>query len=882
MRLKRFLRNGLIYTLVLSFCLISVPKPAHAANLNTLINILRQIEQVTPPGTLPVTADEVESSKGLLECMINAGGDMYAQGLCADDFLESTEQIPDWVPFCLELYILLASHDYYGLANKLATDPQVVCAILSILIPGPPICDLLAELVELAEGLYDVGKVVYEFFGDVLGAAYGAAKDAYCATAGHVLGGCSDDDGPDIPPEVFVYKRFFHPRLAEGLTARKSTDSGAYYGLVEQIRNAAAVFAQNYQPDGFPDADTFLAIFCSDPGVVKRAADMYTSTVNSLWTADLAQTVLPQRSEKFNQYDNPANINNLAQAALQKFSPGYAWTPQDAVVNSCVQTFANDYGFAHIDTWLNMVNQLGDEAKALQPAVQSNRDLCKTFWNLKKKDIGEVVYAYAKQNHCGQFGSALQCKSIPDYRSCLALLTPFDSNDRCRANTLFTGKEAADQVMQRIKAKGTAHPEKWRQEKPTSSGQMIALYSEKPYRLVGYRPTHVYFCDQYYSEEFGDLPQKLLQCGYQADQDYIDLVADVEDAVKELNKQRAKDLIVGRYWDPLLVESPTAVSELQQENPSFGFQSPSEKPGFNYSPFAPQIGIDGVNTPLIFFDIQGAVAEHMNELRTPVRDIRDMIDPRLDAGKMDIQDRVSNVDAKSVVQLKSKAQLKAGVQKNVMVSAPGALAGQQAAGGQQVMSGTLPPGQQPPQSPTLSSAKFKIGAAGKSPVSMTQQGSPDLEVDGTLVINGRKVRWNGTIALDTATLKSAGNGRFQVPTVVAVKNTGNALSSPCRIAWPTMAEILPLPELKPGQVHNVQATIQLAPGIHRLQLQLDKLQQIQESNEQNNTSTVTLRISDNVNSSSRGVSPSSPATPRSLPVQTPGAKTPITYPANSR
>lgn len=883
MRLKQFLSNGLIYILILSFCLTTVPSPAHAdldSDLDTLIGILRQIEDVTPPGTLPFTADEVESAKGLLKCMINAGGDMYAQALCADEFLESTDQMPDWIPFCLELYILLASGDYYGLAKKLATDPQVVCAILSILIPGPPICDLLAELVELAEGLYDVGKAVYEFFGDVIGGAYGAAKDAYCATAGQIWGGCSDDDGPDIPPEVFVYERFFHPRLTEGLAARKSMDSTAFDKLVGQLQDAAAAFAQNYQPEGFPDADYILAIYCGKPGAVKRAADMFTSTVNTQWTADLGNNVLPLRSERFNQYDNPTNVNFLALKALQTFSSGQGWNPQATVVNSCIQAFADEYAFAHIDRWLAMIYQLGDDAKALQPAVQSNRELCETFWKLKKKDVGQVVYSHAQENHCGPFGSALQCNSIPDYRSCVGLLSPFDSEDRCRANTLTTGKEAAGRVMQKMKAKGTAHPEKWRQEKPASAGPGIALHSEKPYRLIGYRPTHAYFCDQAYSQEYGGLPQKLLQCGYQADQNYTELAEAVNKAVQQINAQYAQGVIAGKYWDPLIVEAASGASlnELQQENPNFGFKSPSAKPGFNYSPVAHKIGIDGVDTPLVFFDLQGALADHMHEIKAPVRgDIRDMIDPRLRVEKIDMQDRVSKIDAKSGL------QVKAGVQQRGMVSGPGSLSGQQAAGtGQQVMSTTLPAGQMPSHSPTLSSTGRKLTVAKGNGITIAQQGRPDLQAQGMLAINGRKVRWNGILTQDAATLKPAGNGRCQVPVLLTVKNAGTEASSACRIAWPTMAEMLPVPALKPGQVHNLKTTIELAPGTHRLQLQLDKLQQIKESNEQNNSTAVTLRLTGTCNGSSRRMSPTGSPVPRTSPTGTQGAKPLLIQPSNSR
>jgi hypothetical protein len=878
MQLKRFLRNGLVHILILSFCLISVPKPAHAANLDTLIDILRTIEQVAPPGTLPFTVNEVESAKGLLECMINAGGDIYASALCADEFLESAVQIPAWVPFCLDLFIMLASHDYYGLAKKLATDPEVVCAILSILIPGPPICDLLAELVAVAEGLYDVGNVVYEFFGEVLGAAYGAAKDAYCATAGHLLGGCGDDDGPDIPPEVFVYERFFHPRLAEGLAARKSTNAGAFDGLVGQLKNTAAAFAQNHQPVPFELIDTILAIYCSNSGVVKQAADMFTSTVNSLWTADLANNVLPLRSEKFNQYNNPANVQAITLQALQTFHSN-TWYPQTAVVNSCVQTFDNVYGFAHIDRWLEMVGTLGGEAQQLKSVVHSNQDVCDTFWDLNKIKIGQVVYSYTQQNHCSQLGSKLQCNTIPNYRSCMGLLSPFGAKDSCRANTITTGKEAKDKVMQKITARGTALP--WQSEPPHQTGlQALSGHSEIPYKLIGTRPTHTYYCEQFYSEEYGDLPQRLLQCSHKSPQNYLDLVAAVNHAVEQIYVDFEVELLAGQYHDPLIVAAGLAghVNDLKRENPVFGFKSPSAKPGFDYSLQTLPTSIDGINTPLIYFNFQGAVTNHIHEILTPAgQNIQDMGgDPRDEISGLD---QLASMDSNVQLQVESglqrsgmvsgenkilgqqasmdaNVQLQAtpGLQQSGMVSGGNKIPGQQAVGTQQQpMSGTLPAGQFPSNSPT------QLSVAKGAKTAPALKGRPDLQAAATLDINGNRARWNGLLTLDAAKLKSVGGGRCQVPTRLVIKNTGTEASSPCRMGWPGMSDLRELPALAPGKTHTIETIIELAPGIHRLQLQLDKLQQVEESNEQNNAAAMTLKLTGTCNGSLRNTPPSKPA-----------------------
>jgi hypothetical protein len=894
MQLKRFLRNGLVHILILSFCLISVPKPAHAATLDTLIDILRTIEQVAPPGTLPFTVNEVESAKGLLECMINAGGDIYAQALCVDEFLESAVQIPAWVPFCLDLFIMLTSHDYYGLAKKLATDPEVVCAILSILIPGPPICDLLAELVAVAEGLYDVGKALGEFFADFGGAVWDGAKAAACAVG---LGGC--DDGPDTPPEVFVYQYIYHPRLGDGLAARKSYPA-AFSQLLDQLKGQAAAYAKQHKNDPL-SIEHLVAQMCADSSTVRRAADIFTSTVNSLWTADLANNVLPQRSEKFNQYNNPANVQAITLQALQTFHSN-TWYPQTAVVNSCVQTFDNVYGFAHIDRWLEMVGTLGGEAQQLKSVVHSNQDVCDTFWDLNKIKIGQVVYSYTQQNHCSQLGSKLQCNTIPNYRSCMGLLSPFGAKDSCRANTITTGKEAKDKVMQKITARGTALP--WQSEPPHQTGlQALSGHSEIPYKLIGTRPTHTYYCEQFYSEEYGDLPQRLLQCSHKSPQNYLDLVAAVNHAVEQIYVDFEVELLAGQYHDPLIVAAGLAghVNDLQRENPVFGFKAPSAKPGFDYSLQALPTSIDGINTPLIYFNLQGAVTNHIHELLTPAgQNIQDMGgDPRDEISGLD---QLASMDSNVQLQVESglqrsgmvsgenkilgqqasmdanvQLQAKPGLQQSGMVSGGNKIPGQQAVGTQQQpMSGTLPGGQLPSSSPT------QLSVAKGAKTAPALKGRPDLQAAATLDINGNTARWNGFLTLDAAKLKSAGSGRCQVPTRLVIKNAGTEASSPCRLGWPGMSDLRELPALAPGKTHTIETIIELAPGIHRLQLQLDKLQQVEESNEQNNAAAVTLKLTGTCNGSLRNTLPSKPAMSPNGPTGALPVKTLPLKPANSQ
>ena len=895
MKQRRFFRNGLIYFLILSFTLMAVPQPAQASGLGSFISIVKKIEAMGV--SLPFSSQEIESYRGLIEDLIAADGPIE-MAICIDQFNDSTggaTGIPEWVFTFLDCYILYSSGDYWGLAKALGEG--AFCAVLSILIPGAPICSLLEELAALAEGLWDAGKAIGEFFADLGGAVWDGARAAGCAMG---LGGC--DDGPDTPPEVFVYQYIYHPRLGDGLAARKS-DPAAFSQLLGQLKAQAAAYAKQHKNDPL-GIEQLVAIMCADSSTVERAADMFTSTVNSLWTADLGNHVLPLRSEKFNQYNNPANVQAVTLKALQTFHPNSPWNPRTAVVESCVQTFAGEYGFAHIDRWLGMIDFLGDDAKKLKPVVQSNQDVCGTFWDLNKIDIAQVVYSYTQQTHCNQLVSKLQCNTIYNYRSCMGLLSPFSAEDSCRANTITTGKEAKDKVMQKITARGTAFT--WQFEPPQSVLQGSLGHSEKPYKIIGTRPTHTFYCEQFYSEEYDDLPQRLLQCSHKSDQNYTELVAAVNHAVAQINMNGGEEFLAGIYYDPLIVvaPNPARLDEVQQENPVFGFKSPSAKSGFDYSLQTLPTPIDGVNTPLIHFDLQGALTNHLHEIQTPVeQNIQDIkVDPRDEISALQALDQQASLDSNVQLQVKSglqrsgmvsdgnkilgqqastdskvQLQAKSELQQGGMVSGGNKILGQQAMGTQhQPMSGTLPAGQFPSNSST------QRGLAKGTNNGQVLQGRPDLQVAATLDINGNTARWNGLLTLEAAKLKSVGGGRCQVPTRLVIKNAGTEASSPCRLGWPGMSDLRELPALAPGKTRTIETIIELAPGIHRLQLQLDKLQQVEESNEQNNAAAVTLKLTGTCNGSLRNTLPSKPAMSPNKPAGAPRAKPLPLKPANSQ
>lgn len=860
MLLKRLLRNSLIYTLILSFCLTALPTSVQAADLDSFIGFLEKVEDVggaEVKQSLPFTSDQVKDVRDVVNCLDNSGNDIDV-AICIDQFHDSGTgqqagsgaEIPSWVYDLLDAYIMYRTGDYWGLAKKLGE--AAFCVVIQILVGGADVCGLLEELVELAGALWDAGKALVEWASSVGGDVYDAIKGAACgATFGLV--GC--DDKPETPPEVWVYTYIFDAKLAEGLAARKSQDQYAFDHLVDQLRaNAAAnppVYSTALPPDisGGGIWEQVIGNACAKPWAVDRAVKVFTATVNTMWTSDLGNSVLPLRSERFNQYNNSTNVNFLTLEALQSFTLGQSWDPRTPVVKRCEQTFVDDFKFAHIDRWLGMVNSLGDDAQNLKPAVQSNYALCNSFWELRKNDFAAAVFDYTRQKHCGIFGNSLMCGSVAGYRTCTGLLTPFGDSDKCRINTLTAGKEAADKVMQQVKQLGTAFPVWMMTAPPTTLG-----VSTQPYKLIGHRPTHEHNCETIYQNYFRDIPQRLLTCGYRAESDYQELVTAVKQAVVQINQQQGNSCQSGLFVDPLavLAATPSTVNELQQENRNFGFKPPSLKPGFDYSTLGLPESIDGLKTPLIFYDLPGALGDMAKEVNVPVQEkIPAMVDP---LGP--ISDKLSGLHGRDQLQAAAGGKL-SGIAKNELktidrqgltprqnLTGQQALGRQQTSGAQQqVMSGTLPGGKLPAKPKAFTTTDPKLGIVKTATLKPTVMGLPDLQVTEILEIAGQQVRWNGMLNLDAATLQPTQSGRCQVPTRLVVKNTGAAASAACQFGWPELTDSQPLSALAAGQSQSIDSLLELPVGVHRLQLQLDKLQQVAESNETNNSAAVTLRLS---------------------------------------
>lgn len=204
---------------------------------------------------------------------------------------------------------------------------------------------------------------------------------------------------------------------------------------------------------------------------------------------------------------------------------------------------------------------------------------------------------------------------------------------------------------------------------------------------------------------------------------------------------------------------------------------------------------------------------------------------------------------------------------------------------QQVMSGSVPGGapQQPAMTQALQSAatqkpggmalKTNGGAppattapAPMSPMSGSVPPKPDITAATQVSIAGKQSPWNGLITVDDRQAASKSNGLCSVTIQYSVANKGTAPSGMFKSAWTNSA--VPgnwgknFQAIAPGASLAQSDTITLKPGPNMLTLSVDSANQVQETNEANNTSRVTVTVTGTCGAAgvtSPAASPGSPA-----------------------
>ena len=571
--MKRGLLSGLI---ILSF-FMAAPQAAQADALDTFIDLYGDIERLVPPNTLPVTAAELRNSRQFIVCLINKGLSLDAVSECINDN-PGADELPDEVRRVVRAYISWRAGDYWEAAYALGR--QAACIIVEMLAGGLPVCEFIELLVDAAKALWDVAKAVWEFLGDV-------AETVYCVFVGF-LGGCKDE----TPPLQLALEKVFYPHRAEALNWIKDVSEATFRTHVQNLRNHAS--NRGYEP-----------------AVVKNASDIFEMAVDADWTADMLNNEIDHLAGKRFTYQD-TRISDLARRALTEYlRHGYQGDDMGFKVQQiCNKDFSQELRFAHVDRWIDSHRDENRRAR-----IMKNWDWCqKVLWIGNRQAFNQEFLRYIKDNLCPTRANQLpKCETIHNYKLCMGIV----GKDLCDINIAAIGKEVADKIKRKFEEGNSRIPCEY------TFGSIRAPNPDEPATINCTRPTQRLYCKEF-SEEFHKdvpLPAQVVNCVGQNTPDYETLRSAVESAVEELKQKPFQDggtpsFIIGT-WDPLTVQMEDylgkKLAELEGENPSFGFQSPSTKPGFEYVRFsarpggasgsnlvADRSGIDGVSTPLLW------------------------------------------------------------------------------------------------------------------------------------------------------------------------------------------------------------------------------------------------------------------------------------------
>ena len=833
--------------------LFCIPGVAGADTYDDFVGFLEDLEGLGV--NLPVTSEQLKDVKGMVHCLENAGNDDVKIALCIDEFKETSAGsgianqagIPSYVWKALDCYLLYRADDYWGLAYELGG--VAVCVILQV-VTANDLCALFDELIDMANALWDTAKAVAEFFASVGGAVYDTVKDVGCSLG---LGGC--DDGPDTPPEAYVYSLVFGNRLADGLTAREAVSDSAFDNLVAELKQNALhkpepILSAPPPPDFMGIKDAIYNLFTQ--ASVDKAAKIYIYNVNIQWTNDIATRVLADRAQKMDAYSSPQSVHQIIQSVLDEYTPKSGWHPQMPIINRCYSDLRNIYGYTHVDRWVQYspISDLGPQAGQLRPNVKSNYRLAGDFYNQIKPEVLNQVRQYVKNNYSPEYGGRLVAQTLENHRNCIEMMQIFSEETQCWANTKTVGKEAKDKIIEEFKKRGSTYYGANSLQSSTSfvqtqntfhaspASQMTAaasLPTFDPVAFICYRPVHEHHFDDYNSMFFGGLPRPILKRTLNEDPVYKTLRLKVATAVNQLNANHTEPAFLIHPTDPLAVYAASMedLAIAENANTSYNFGPPSTKPGFEFSQSNYKIfPIDGLSTPRIYHD--NSPGDPLANRPLPhLQKQLDMMDPT-----DPITQNFNRQDMMNPVQLQTS---KLNAQTAPVLNE--GLQQVQTHGATQPMSGSLPPDQtpQPPQMGfkngiQLQNKTPRVASTTLSPLSLDL---PDLTAQPRLEMNHSKTRWNSAVNI-TGT-----DAQIKIPMHFTVQNSGKAPSGSCDFNLTVSGKVLyqkAISQLAPGKSKGVDAFIELEPGNHIVVLMLDSSNKVQESNEGNNRYQINLTI----------------------------------------
>jgi hypothetical protein len=858
MKKTNYIYHSLIIGFIVFSLIIASPQTAKAGIIETVEKILDAIHTVDPGTDLPSGSD-VEAARNLLEC-IAGGSDVV---ICLGNYSGNLDNYH--LQKVIDLYVAVKNDDFWGVIGIVGE--EAICIIADIMTAGigGSLCGLIEDIIK---GVAEAVEAIGQFFADIGEAVWEGLKAAYC-----FMFGCPESGPPPKPLEQTIYEVWFVPSLSLGLNAIESVDPNAFNKLCEVIKKTAiATFTAGSKPIYTPEYwPTVLKQFTD---ATNTAATKFTELVEANWSADIVQRVLADLGQQRSQFNSASEVGLHVLGAAQGYeSSPHSWDENmtgSFIKGNCTTTFRDSFKFAHVDRWISKNPDKASTLKAI-----TNYNWCSDiFWKSNQLQFADRFRYYLSQGTgwCSVIGQTLTCDTGAHYQECRVLLGSVGQKDQCSVNIATAGKQAAQEIDAYFKAHGSIIPCE------------IKTYGQNtPVDFVCTRPTQGHACNEYYQDHFGTLPVKVLNCKIKETADYYNLKNRMKYVVEMLKKGGdihphgplkiedkakmidSKDKVVSKVpdsqvkgsqkvidgkdkgvgvlqtslpcnqidisdQDPLIAYGENCVVEKVKNDPdqNFGFGPPSSKPGFDYS-LKNYNFIDGVSTPVLNVSIdKGVLGKIIKDKSMTTVTPESQLEKILESGgkppKPDPGDKLP-ADKMEIVTSQTAAQSK--------------ITGAGIAGGQtetKVMSGTLPAGSGP--------GAGISGGQTSTPFSLTLL--PDITSTEQLKVAGIAVAWGGTVTVDASQALSKKNGLCEFQVEYMVRNIGKATTGNFRSLWTNSAVSgswhHDWSSITPGGVKSEKDLMPLKPGKNVLQLVLDDLHQLQESNEKNNTFHVNVNV----------------------------------------
>lgn len=843
MHTTSILRRSLILFICSLSLLLTFPQPAAADFFDDTVWVLEQTK-VFPSDQIQAFKD----SRQLVECLVSADNDLQVIA-CIDSFkntpagkdLIQQGGIPSWFWDLVELYVDIRTGDFWGAVGHLGK--AAICFIAQVITSGTvDVCGAIQELIAIGEALLDAATAVVEFLADIGEAAIDTVRGVGCSLG---LGGC--DDSPPPPPQVLAYQWIYGPKILEGVQALKQVDAGAYPAFKSQLRVNAlhrpyAIYSVPVQTVTMMGTKVELPppMAFYEPAV-NIAEELFTKTTDANWTTDIVQNTLPDLSVKRSSYTTTSKLQALAYSALMKYQtelngPNAAYTQDNIdllvtkfVKESCQSEFNQTWGFAHFDRWL-----LSHSKEAYDLSRPDSTPLwCSKLISGYAKDFAPKFRQYLQQHGCTVAGEKLYCNSLNAFRSCRKLMGTVAGAEECMANTAAVGPEAAQLIRQKMVDRGSNQ-----QLYHCSVNGPQTANSIVPARLTCSRPVQQHSCTSINQELFGQLPQTLVTCQLQESGSYAQLRQAVTQARQQLFAKHPAVAYKSDDVDPLIayVDSSQSIATLQEDslNQSFTFPPPSTQPGFSYKiAFSPSgSAVDGTDTPQIVHKLDKPDPKDGLAQQSPRDRIIGYHDPRINPDPTQNLQQGMLINPAAELKTAPHTQFRAPVNQQL----PGMQG--QVQGQQQVMSGSLPPGSQPPagnmQQPQRLAPRPQVR---QIPPAVADK--PDLVTSTAVSVAGITGQWGGSLVLSAQQLQPAGNNLCAAAVTYTVQNAGPAASPPfSSLLTNSAVSGQPQPQqwaaLAPRASLVRIETVLLKTGQNILTLQLDQNNQLDELNRANN------------------------------------------------